>query len=364
MAAGPQPGRSRPSPFQYAKRLLPPLRQTELLVLGFPRRILHQGKYYDPYADMLVEALDMDHLIVERPQEGHLSPVPNPRVRYLDAWYGFRHLSDELCRVMRRPGPPSTPGAWDLYKFQRRALRKYLEFILNRTKPSVVLTTGSHGTELMHQLANARDIVTVHIQQGVHTTPNETTAKHVLLWGEASAQLFRAGDETSFSVGGHPFLGEFAEAETVAHKVCVLGNSTNDSELRAIAGRLGECEDGFDVWYVPHPNHRTSEDTTPESARYHLYEQTNAYEVIADASVVVGFASTLMHEAQMIGAQVFVHKDAALAEEFELFDDYADLLRKIRETEVVGPGRNKYIDHTSIVKQAETFQELLVGDAN
>jgi hypothetical protein len=78
MATGPQSGRSRPSPVQYAKRLLPPLRQTELLVLGFPRRILHQGKYYDPYADMLVKALDMDHLILERPQEGHLSPVPNP----------------------------------------------------------------------------------------------------------------------------------------------------------------------------------------------------------------------------------------------------------------------------------------------
>jgi hypothetical protein len=208
---------------RWLQRVLPRYPRREVLVLGFPRRTLHEGVYWDIYADPILAELALDHLIIERPYHGHTQPVPNRPIRYLDGIYLLRALK-------RRMGMRSA-------RSDRRLIHRYLAFVVAQVDPSVILVNGVHPHRILRDIARDQAIPTILFQQGRGT--GTSGFDYVLSWGQYFTDEIRETDPTQTVITtGYPFIERFAEIPTQPGLICVIEGKQRTSRVFGLAEAL------------------------------------------------------------------------------------------------------------------------------
>ena len=293
---------------RWLQRVLPRYPRREVLVLGFPRRTLHEGAYWDIYVDPILAELALDHLIIERPYHGHTQPVPNRPIRYLDGIYLLRALK-------RRMGMRSA-------RSDRRLIHRYLAFVVAQVDPRVIFLNGVHPCGILIDVARERSIPTIFFQQGRGGIPPD--ADYVLTTGAYFTEAIADTEQTVITTG-YPFIERFAEIPTQPGLICVIEGKQRTSRVFGLAEALSAEHPASEVVYVPHP-HRRWTDRYDTDTDLTVFREADVYDLIARAEVVIGEVSTVLIEAAFLGADVFVwSSEHPLAQHFPQFGDRAEL---------------------------------------
>ncbi len=167
-------------------------RPAELCVIAHPRRRLEpDGTYWDPYTDPLLDGLQRDALVLERPYlNQHRSPAHPRRIAHLDALA----LAAAARRAVRPTALDAADTAWLLQLEQalarefdvavpvramaiaklalRRAQLPLWRRLLRRISPRAVLLVVSYGNEIPIEACRHLGIPTVELQHGVISPQN------------------------------------------------------------------------------------------------------------------------------------------------------------------------------------------------
>ncbi|MCA8944466.1 MAG: hypothetical protein KDB80_18030 [Planctomycetes bacterium] len=318
--------------------------RSDLLFLGHPRRRREaDGRFADPYCDPLIEALDPDALLVERPfHHRHAWPVRTRRIAHLDALAlgaaGLRVLQraplraadrrevDAIGSDLRRTFEIDLPltSIVEAKLALRRAQLPWWRMLLRRVRPRVMFVVVGYGNEIPIEACRSLGIPTVELQHGVISDQNlgyhfpharkQLAPDYLFTFGSywRSAAALPVPDERSFDVGFAHFDAIRAEARTTRRepRIVFVSQRSIGRELSRIAVEVARRTDA-EVVYKLHPGELASwredyPDLATSTVRVVDASGPDLYELFATSTVQVGVYSTALFEGLAFGLRTRV----------------------------------------------------------
>jgi hypothetical protein len=319
--------------------------RAEILFFGSSRRTLRRdGKWWDIYCDPIIEGLDRECLSLEEPCLGsHFTPAKTPYLRYLELSLYMAAVRQRLRMVRVRMSREDASMIQAIEREIQKRLRvsidlagmvhdelldrestlPFLNRVLRRVRPRVVVLVCSYGKEALVEACKGLGIPVVELQHGVigryHAgysfggprAVKETFPDYFLAFGDywRAAVDFPIPRERVYSVG-FPYLeDERSRVSDVERKPQVLfvSQGTVGRELSQLAAKLAERPDfPFEIVYKLHPGeYRGWQERYPWLRKVDVQvvdgEEPPLYELFAGSMGQVGVNSTALVEGLSFG---------------------------------------------------------------
>ncbi len=330
--------------------------EKDVLVFGYERRKrLSDGYWWDIIADPLLEELEMDWVLYEKPRlHEHKKPPKTEHIRYWDLIHyypkfleefnlsrwnltrGERNVLERLEREIESRFDASvdvTDLTSTILSKRRHRLPQYKK-ILRRVDPKVVILAKS-GRFTFIEACKELDIPTVKLQTALRSAYNpkysypgddrvhRTFADYVFVWGqETKDRIPYPVNEENIRVVGFPFLEmqkrKYENTKT-KNQVLFISQPTIGERLSKFAVELQQSitDESINIVYKLHP----SEDATWESTYPWLENSgievvppggTPLYKLLSESSDIVGVDSTVLYEAINFNNAIYIVEPANL----------------------------------------------------
>lgn len=319
---------------------------------GHPRRKqLADGKWWDVYIDPLLEEFKLDYYFLEKSYAGkHLVPAKTPGIHY----FSLRELYSKW-RSFKKPYTFTTEDrAWlqraedainNEYQINVKlaplvsarlqlhtALLRFYDKILAKVKPEILFTVVAYGTDIapLTQAAKRRKIPVVELQHGTinkyHLAYSFPNGRHdspylpdyIFSFGKFwSMHVDFAIDKSKILDTGYAFFTErtkkyLGKKPSANNRILFISQGSIGVELSKFAVSLATLKPGWHIDYKLHGGEQRTwqqKYTWLSSDKNITVIDNNAvdlYELISQATYVVGVSSTAVYEALAFGKRVFL----------------------------------------------------------
>jgi rRNA-processing protein FCF1 len=324
-------------------------KENEILIYGTGRRHLEpDGRWWDIYFDPIYESGLSDFVHLEPPREAsHYSHIQTNSYRYIDLIRYGPHIPLKLG--VKKPTIPDNVKKklieleGDIHdKFGikiniytevyeklhlRETKRWFLNKLLKRVKPKVIVIVCSYGKETLIEVAKSLKIPVIELQHGVITDShlgysynhaNKTMfPDYLFIWGDfwKDSAKIPLPDHRIISTG-YPYhdhkKGELSSVNS-ARQIVFISQDTIGEKLSEFAVALDRYLNfNYDIIYKLHPNEYADwEARYPELKEADLEvigsDGAGLYKLFAESSIQIGVYSTALFEGIDFGLDTFIY---------------------------------------------------------
>lgn len=322
----------------------------EILFYGAPRRKkIDDGTYWDIYSDPILNELNLDYVLYEKPFNGeHFQPQETSNVKYLDLIFlaeigkklgtvsvNFSKKEKNYIKKIENQINNRFSTNINLSKKIRDTIKTkkllvpFYTAVLEKVNPKLVLivTSYGYGKKSFIEVCKSLNIPVIELQHGVihkyhlaYSFPNQKLVKYfpdyLFTFGDywKEAIDFPISGKKIYPVG-YPFLemekGGKYEGIEKKNQILFISQSSIGEKLSKTATNFAKNNLDYDIVYKIHPNRYESwEKHYPwlKNSNIHVIDNDEVplYELFAESEIQVGVYSTAIYEGLNFDLKTFL----------------------------------------------------------